>query len=257
MRHCEYVKPDGEFCGSPALTGRDYCHWHLIFIARRLRAEKQAATQDPTPLELPPLEDANSIQLALMMVMDAIVRQRISPKMSGQLLYALQVASSNLKQGVDFRPGQQVQCNQYDRLEQDFDIAEHAEQLKSAEMPPPVRAAAICLGSPDDPWIDRYGCVHDPTAEPKEVEWKTEEYLRETLMAAAQTDDPQYRRDLVLSYLRYAPEAPLQAGLAAPPQKVLFGVGKPPAAVQQQWHEKRQANSVAELDKSIPNQAAG
>ncbi len=49
MRNCEYLKPNGEFCGSPALRGRDHCHWHLICVARRLRAEKQEATQDRTP----------------------------------------------------------------------------------------------------------------------------------------------------------------------------------------------------------------
>ena len=229
MRHCEHIKPDGEFCGAPALRGRDYCHWHLICLARRVRAEKEEATQQHTPLQLPPLEDANSIQLSLMMVIDAMLRNRIGPKMSGQLLYALQIASSNLNQGVDFRPGKKVQCNQYDRLEEDFDIAEYAAELKTTELPPPVRHADLCMGSPDDPWIDRFGAVHDPATEPQEPNWNTEEYLRDTLLAASQTDDPQCRRDLVLSYLQWAPEAPAQAGRAATPQKVLFGVPQPPA----------------------------
>src|SRR5208283_199630 len=132
MRNCEYLKPNGEFCGSPALRGRDYCHWHLTCVARRLSAEKQEATQDRTPLELPPLEDANSVQLAVMMVIDAMLHNRVSPRMSGHLLYALQIASSNLKQGVDFHPAKlqdadgktmtPVRCTQYDALEADFDI---------------------------------------------------------------------------------------------------------------------------------------
>ncbi len=218
MRHCEHIKPDGEFCGAPALRGRDYCHWHLTCVARRLRAEKQEATQDHTPLQLPPLEDANSIQVSLMMVIDAMLRNRISPKMSGQPLYALQIASSNLNQGVDFRPGKKVQCNQYDRLEEDFDIAEHAAELKTTELPPPMRHADVCMGSPDDPWIDRFGAVHDPATEPQEPNWKTEEYLSDTLLAASQTDDPQCRRDLVLSYLQCAPEAPRKRG-APPPAR--------------------------------------
>ncbi len=172
MRNCEYLKPNGEFCGSPALRGRDYCHWHLTCVARRLHAEKQEATQDRTPLELPPLEDANSVQLAVMMVIDAMLRQRIGPRISGQLLYALQIASSNLKQGVCFQPakpqseeGKTVRCTQYDALEADFDIAEHAEQLKSTELPMPVRADS---GSPDSPWIERYGAVNAPASRPRE-----------------------------------------------------------------------------------------
>ncbi len=151
MRTCEYVKPNGLFCGSPATRGRDYCHWHLTCVARRLRAEKQEATQDNTPLELPPLEDANSVQLAVMMVMDAMLRNRIGPRMSGQLLYALQIASSNLKQGVCFHPSQQAsgedakpedvtRCSSYDSLEEDYGIQEHAEQLQASEANPRLNA---------------------------------------------------------------------------------------------------------------------
>ncbi len=235
MRTCEYVKPNGEFCGSPATRGRDYCHWHLTCVARRLRAEKQEATQDRTPLVLPPLEDANSVQLAVMMVMDAMLRHRIAPKMSGQLLYALQIASSNLKQGVDFRTapecdrqGRQIiqhplRCTRYDHLEQDFDIAEHDQELKSTQLPPPERHADDGP-SPDNPWIERYGAVRDPNCELKDTGVK-DRVLRNTLLEASRTEDPQYRRDLVLAYLEHAPEAPQQAGRAAGPQKVLFGAG--------------------------------
>src|SRR5208283_3728774 len=102
-RTCYYVKPNGLFCGSLALKGRDYCHFHLCYAGRRVRADQQDATSDgPVLLDLPPLEDANSIQIAVMQVMDAVLRRRISPRVSGQLLYALQIASSNLKLGVNF-----------------------------------------------------------------------------------------------------------------------------------------------------------
>ncbi len=258
MRNCEYLKPNGEFCGSPALRGRDYCHWHLICVARRLRAEKQEATQDRTPLELPPLEDANSVQLAVMMVIDAMLRQRIGPRMSGQLLYALQIASSNLKQGVCFQPakaqseeGKPVRCTQYDALEADFDIAEHAEQLKSTELPMPVRADS---GSPDNPWVARYGAVNAPgiTSPGTRV---LDDLVRDTLLEASRTQSPQLRRDLVLAYLEHAPEAPAHAGRAAGPQKVLFP-RKPPEGVQEQWYEQRHANCSAEIDKATEQQEA-
>lgn len=185
-----------------------------------------------------------------MMVADALLRQRITRKDAGLLLYALQIASSNLNQGVDFTPGRAVHRNQYDRLEEDFDIAEHVEELKTTVLPPPMRAADVCVGSPDDPWIDRFGEVHVPSAETV-GEIHEEEHLRDTLLAASQTDDPQYRRDLVLSYLQRAPEAPAKAGLAAPPQKVLFGVRKPPASVQQQGQER-----TTEMGKKEPPRAA-
>ena len=256
MRHCEYLKPNGEFCGSPALRGRDYCYWHLTSVARRLRAEKQEATCDPTPLELPPLEDANSIQLAIMMVMDAIVHDRIGHRKAAQLLYALQLASCNLKQGVCFQPAPEampegmqqprpVRCTQYDQLELDFDIAEHAGQLKSTELPEPEREADPA----NNVWIDRYGAAPDlrgTSEENKELDQK----LRDILLKAGHTENPQFRRDLVLLYLAKAPEAPSQAGLAATSQKLLFP-RKPPEGVEEKWYEQRQANCDAAWDKTI------
>jgi hypothetical protein len=50
-----------------------------------------------TPLDLPPLEDELSIQLALMEVTQALAANEIDPKRAGLLLYALQVASANVK----------------------------------------------------------------------------------------------------------------------------------------------------------------
>ncbi len=262
MRHCEYLKPNGEFCGSPALRGRDYCYWHLTSVARRLRAEKQVATADPAPLELPPLEDANSVQLAIMMVIDAMLRNRLGPRMSGQLLYALQLASCNLKQGVCFQPAPEempedlnlnirpVRCTQYDQLELDFDIAEHAGQLKSTELPEPERDADPA----NNVWIDRYGVAPDlrgTSEENKELDQK----LRDILLKAGHTENPQFRRDLVLLYLAKAPEAPSQAGLAATSQKLLFP-RKPPAGVEEKWYEQRQANCDAELDRLAEQEAA-
>lgn len=50
-----------------------------------------------TSLDLPPLEDAASIQLALIEVAQALAANRIDTKRAGLLLYALQVAAANAK----------------------------------------------------------------------------------------------------------------------------------------------------------------
>ena len=39
-RHCEHVKANGHFCGSPAMRGRNYCFFHMIDIGRRLRLQR-------------------------------------------------------------------------------------------------------------------------------------------------------------------------------------------------------------------------
>ena len=134
MRTCEHIKSNGEFCGSPALRGRAYCYFHLTFVGRRLRTQKQVMNMECPPLELPALEDANSIQLALMQVMDALIHGRISTKVSGQLLYGLQIASSNLWQGANFEQGKSATVvGSYDSFEQDYDLADTDCELTVAE----------------------------------------------------------------------------------------------------------------------------
>lgn len=48
-------------------------------------------------LELPLLEDANAIQVAIQEIMQAILDRRIDSKRAGLLLYSLQLASSNIR----------------------------------------------------------------------------------------------------------------------------------------------------------------
>jgi hypothetical protein len=76
-------------------------------------------------LQLPTLEDANSIQMAVMQVMEALLRDQIDNKLAGLLLYGLQIASSNLQQGANFAQGQNATvAGSYDNFEQDYDLAD-------------------------------------------------------------------------------------------------------------------------------------
>lgn len=140
-RQCEHIKANGEFCGSPALRGRHYCYFHLTQIGRRLRAERVHAKAMATsvdasamPLELPPFEDANSIQIALMQVVDAILHNRLDTKRAGLVLYALQTASSNLANGAAFQPtASATVADRYEDFEEDFQIEDHMPELKIEE----------------------------------------------------------------------------------------------------------------------------
>jgi hypothetical protein len=48
-------------------------------------------------LDLPPIEDTESVQLALIDVLQALAANQLDPKRAGLLLYGLQVASANAK----------------------------------------------------------------------------------------------------------------------------------------------------------------
>lgn len=140
-RQCEHIKVNGEFCGSPALRGRNYCYYHLTYIGRRMRAQRahaNAADASTVALELPPLEDAASIQMSLMQVIDAILHNRLDTKRAGLVLYALQTASANLAR-ADFSQTQGATvAGGYDNFEEDFELGDAAPELQAEDEPVPA-----------------------------------------------------------------------------------------------------------------------
>jgi hypothetical protein len=82
---CHHIKTDGRRCGSPSLKSKRYCYFH--YEVNRAVAH----------LDIPPLEDGDSIQLALTDLARALVEERIGLKPAALLAYILQTASANLK----------------------------------------------------------------------------------------------------------------------------------------------------------------
>jgi len=92
---CQHVKMNGTQCGSPALRRRRHCFFH-----ERIRREKARIAADASAhhaFDLPLLEDANSVQMALMKVIQMLGSGRLDHKTAALMLYALQTASSNLR----------------------------------------------------------------------------------------------------------------------------------------------------------------
>lgn len=97
VRRCEFIKPDGVQCGSPALRKETHCYFH---DPRRQNALREASLRQasPFPMGVPDLENANAIQGALTEVMRLLIADQIDNRRAGLLLYALQTASHNLRQ---------------------------------------------------------------------------------------------------------------------------------------------------------------
>jgi hypothetical protein len=114
---CRHIRTSGHRCQSPALAGSLFCFYH-----RTLRRSHDAASTAkvgplrpetvqyllqhgqspsqfaPSPtLNFPPLEDAESIQLTISLLFAAIAAGQIDPILARNLLYALQIASCNLR----------------------------------------------------------------------------------------------------------------------------------------------------------------
>src|SRR5271166_3104056 len=93
---CQHLKINGTQCGSPALRRNRFCFFHKRFQDERIRLSADRARRNTTFI-LPVLEDADSIQIALMQVMRLLVSGQIEHKTASLLLYALQTASTNLR----------------------------------------------------------------------------------------------------------------------------------------------------------------
>lgn len=100
---CQHLKVNGTQCGSPALRRNRFCFFHKRFQDERIKLAADRKRRGVPTFILPVLEDANSIQVALMQVMRALLTQQIDHKTASLLLYALQTASSNIR-ATDFKP---------------------------------------------------------------------------------------------------------------------------------------------------------
>ena len=98
IRRCRHVKVNGEQCGSPALRGKCHCYFHHKYNHLGAYGVKPRGQRNAFDGRFPVLEDGNSIQAAVMQVIRLILAKEIDTKEAGLLLYALQLASSNLKQ---------------------------------------------------------------------------------------------------------------------------------------------------------------
>ena len=100
IKTCDHVKPNGTCCESPALRDDEYCYFHR---GQRERTKRQLrAARKQKPLELPHLEDLESVHLALGDVLNALISDRIDNKKAGLLLYGLQTATATIRH-CDFR----------------------------------------------------------------------------------------------------------------------------------------------------------
>lgn len=89
---CAQRKANGDPCQSPPLRGERFCHYHNVM-------GKPAINIDNGPSDhayLPVFEDAVSIQSAISDVCEMMLHRRIETKEASILLYAMQVASTNM-----------------------------------------------------------------------------------------------------------------------------------------------------------------
>src|SRR5271166_3714784 len=148
VNHCHHIKVDGVFCQTPALHGRDYCHFHLQALGRRMRMARERARREPHRLVLPLLEDMNAVQVARMQVLDALASGLLEERRAGLLLYGLQQASTDLRSltaapslGVYDESDTAPRAEDYPGFEEEFGLPKDLDLTKPPEVAFPAAAA--------------------------------------------------------------------------------------------------------------------
>ncbi len=103
IRRCQHIKANGTQCGSPALREGKFCYHH-----QECRPERVEVRGDGNEVVghilFPDFEDATSIQVVVRQVAIMALQKKMDRKTAGLVLYACQIASSNLWQMEEEKP---------------------------------------------------------------------------------------------------------------------------------------------------------
>ena len=95
IRTCRHIQESGDVCQAAAVGGRTYCRAHLVL---RVRCRKMArARRRAGSLKLPPLIDAQAVQVGVARVKVALAAQHIDPERARLLRWAMRIAATNLR----------------------------------------------------------------------------------------------------------------------------------------------------------------
>lgn len=185
---CQHLKINGTQCGSPALRRNRFCYFHKRYQEERIRLTADRARRGSATFVLPVLEDADSIQVALMQIMRALLSHQIDHKTASLLLYALQTASSNLR-NTNFKPFlHQVILDPRDAADASFDSDlwsdddfEDEESDEDDEVETEADRAVAALDK----------VKHDRKVEAKWLTWAERQYPRNKPSDFAQLPAPQ------------------------------------------------------------------
>jgi hypothetical protein len=134
---------NGSRCGSPALRDQKFCYFHNCCSPVEVDVST-SATVPAAPFFLPVLEDAPSIQLAITQVREHLLHRRLDPKKAGILLYAMQVASSNLGRLSEDKGQDKSQKKSEEKHQENS-----PEKSVESSSPAPASSEAVSTGQDD------------------------------------------------------------------------------------------------------------
>jgi hypothetical protein len=96
---CRHIKANGIQCKAPSLTSEEWCYFHNRLHQRHSSFRHTAATRGylipGQHIQLTALEDRESVQVALSVVINALATGHLDTRRATALLYGLQLAATN------------------------------------------------------------------------------------------------------------------------------------------------------------------
>jgi hypothetical protein len=149
---CRHVKTNGTRCQAPSLTDSIWCYFHSRLHQRHAAYRTTEASRGylvpGQHIELTALEDRESVQVALSVVVNALATGKLDTRRATALLYGLQLASHNATslntkpyapkivrdvesspEGLDVaQPGETVEINNHYNEKADFALDDDEEE---------------------------------------------------------------------------------------------------------------------------------
>jgi hypothetical protein len=163
---CRHIKTNGTRCQAPSLTGDIWCYFHSRLHQTHKRFRHNDATRGylipGQHIQLSALEDRESVQVALSVVINALATGNLDTRRATALLYGLQLASHNAASlntkpyaprvirdvepgpdGLDLaQPGATIEINEDYDPEADLALDDDEEEDDEQDDVPPARIAA-------------------------------------------------------------------------------------------------------------------
>ena len=134
---CRHIKTNGLQCKSPSLNGGIWCYFHHRLHHRHTAFRPTATTRGylipGQHIELAALEDRESVQVALSVVINALATGQLDIKRATALLYGLQLASNNAR-GLHTEPYAATTVRTIEPSPEGLDLAEPGATLDTSDL---------------------------------------------------------------------------------------------------------------------------
>jgi hypothetical protein len=134
---CRHIKTNGTRCKAPSLTDGTWCYFHHRLHQRHAAFRPTAATRGylipGQHIELTALEDRESVQVALSVVINALATGQLDIKRATALLYGLQLASNNAR-GLQTEPYATNTVRTIEPSPEGLDLAEPGATLETEDL---------------------------------------------------------------------------------------------------------------------------